>query len=493
MGLLEKTKGIESLELADAYDVLGELYRDLGEYQTALDYYIKNVTIKEQLLAINDPELANANHNLAAIYRDLGQYIKALEVQHKAITIQAQNPKSNYHTALFYHNLAAIHQSLGQCKKALQAQQNANVAIQDPITTSPFQDEITSTEKLQLLVAYHNNLAIIYLCLNDSVKALSTLDKVITDIEQQLSKDHPGLATTYSNLSAIYQNLGILDKSLKNQLAAIRIREKTLEPNHPDLAISYNNLSSILLKMEKSDSALIAQRKALEIQQQVLAPNHPSIADSYHNLVFIFKHFNQLDSAIYYEKLAFQIWDAALPPPHQYLKYAKTNLAILYSEKGDNQYNRQNYIAAIRYYNLALNHSAKNPVIHNSIGLSYLSLKNYSQAIKYFEKSYQLDSEKKAIYLGNTGMAYAKSGHFNIAKNRFEELQKLTPNNGLVYRYWAVYYALKRNKERALSNLEKAIELGYKNAVKIIMEEAFKILHKEPRYQAIIQKLQNQQ
>ncbi len=63
--------------------------------------------------------------------------------------------------------------------------------------------------------------------------------------------------------------------------------------------------------------------------------------------------------------------------------------------------------------------------------------------------------------------------------------------NGLVYRDWAIYYALKGDKATALSNLEKAIELGYNNLTKISREEAFEILHQETRYQVLIQQLQN--
>ena len=86
-------------------------------------------------------------------------------------------------------------------------------------------------------------------------------------------------------------------------------------------------------------------------------------------------------------------------------------------------------------------------------------------------------------------MAFAKLGDFKTAKTHFEQLQQLTPEDGIVYRDWAIYFALKGDKTSALSNLEKAVELGYSSLERISKEDAFESLRIEPRYQAVIEKL----
>ena len=167
--ILKETKGDDTLELADAYNVLGGLYQELGAYQQAFIYQQKNVSIKESLLDSMDTDLATSYHNLASIYQDLGNYEKALQGQQKAHVILAQVYEANHpNIATSYNNLAGIYQGLGDFEKALLAHQKA-LAIRKQVYDA----------KHPSIANSYNNLALIYQDLGDykTIKKLSKLIK----------------------------------------------------------------------------------------------------------------------------------------------------------------------------------------------------------------------------------------------------------------------------------------------------------------------------
>ena len=55
--------------------------------------------------------------------------------------------------------------------------------------------------------------------------------------------------------------------------------------------------------------------------------------------------------------------------------------------------------------------------------------------------------------------------------------------------YQALYHTAVGDYLKALDFLEEAVAKGYQNNVHLTQEELLKPLHKEPRYQAVVQKL----
>ncbi|CAF3844684.1 unnamed protein product [Adineta steineri] len=66
---------------------LGRIKRNQGEYQEALFYYEKALTIRQQSLSSSHPYLANSYNNIGNVYYSMGDYQKALSCYEKALTI----------------------------------------------------------------------------------------------------------------------------------------------------------------------------------------------------------------------------------------------------------------------------------------------------------------------------------------------------------------------------------------------------------------------
>jgi tetratricopeptide (TPR) repeat protein len=222
-------------DLATLSNNLASIYKDLGQPEKALEFQLKALKIKEEVLDKNHPDLATSYNNLSLIYSDLGQPEKALEFQLKALKILEEVLDKNHPSlATSYNNLSGIYSDLGQPEKALEFQ----------------------------------------------LKALKILEEV-------LDKNHPSLATSYNNLALIYKALGQPEKALEFQLKALKIKEEVLDKNHPSLATSYNNLAMIYKDLKDYKSAVQYGEKAVAILQKVFPEGHPDLDLYKSNLEFI--------------------------------------------------------------------------------------------------------------------------------------------------------------------------------------------------------------
>ena len=79
-------------EMADAANVTGTIYMDLGDYPTAIDYLQKAISYNEQYKNMNGAAVSASN--LSIIYNRRKEYRKALNAGHKAISYLQNYPRS---------------------------------------------------------------------------------------------------------------------------------------------------------------------------------------------------------------------------------------------------------------------------------------------------------------------------------------------------------------------------------------------------------------
>ena len=262
-----------------------------------------------------------------------------------------------------------------------------------------------------------------------------------------------------------------------------------MPPTHPNLANSYHKTASIYQALNDLDSALVYMLRSVKIREVSLSANHPDVGISYATLATIYKGQKEFQKALEAQQKSYDILKDQLPPNHPNSRILRSNFGILYKEIGEYEKSEGRSIEAIQNFQKALEFTTDSAAIFNQIGLAYYALKDYSNANNYYEKSYQLDSTNVRGYLHNKALAYAKSGNRIEAKACLENLEKRFPKDSLVYRTWAVYYALLGDVDSAISHLEEATELDSNSLDWIQTEESVEILRNEDRYKAIIAKL----
>ncbi|CAF1487607.1 unnamed protein product [Rotaria sordida] len=90
------------LELAITYTNLGETYREINDYSTALEYFCKGLRIRENMLAKNHPDLAAIYYNVAKVHLAIGQYSTAMKNVQQAVEIAQEKLPSNHPHLLDY-------------------------------------------------------------------------------------------------------------------------------------------------------------------------------------------------------------------------------------------------------------------------------------------------------------------------------------------------------------------------------------------------------
>ena len=82
-----KVFGDEHPYVATAYDHLGTTYCELGDYEKALEYHNKALSIKIMVFGEGHPYLAKTYINICDAYLDEGNYAKALENAQNALRV----------------------------------------------------------------------------------------------------------------------------------------------------------------------------------------------------------------------------------------------------------------------------------------------------------------------------------------------------------------------------------------------------------------------
>src|SRR5688500_9627743 len=93
-------------------------------------------------------------------------------------------------------------------------------------------------------------------------------------------------------------------------------------------------------------------------------------------------------------------------------------------EKGDRFFLKKDYGNALKTYQEILAVDAGDPLVHFKAGVSSLNEENYSQAVAYLEKAYELKPDVDEDIAYHMGMAYQKDHQFKKAREQFEALSK---------------------------------------------------------------------
>ena len=286
--LSEETNG-QNETTADAYNNIGVVYRDLGDYDKALEYYFKALEITKEVLGEKHPDTASSYNNIGAVYHKLGDYDKALEFYNKALEIRKDVLEENHpDTASSYNNIGVVYSNLGDYKKALE---------------------------------YY-------------IKALEIFKEV-------LGEKHRDTAGSYDNIGIVYHKLGDYDKALEFYNKALEIFKEVLGENHPDTAISYNNTGLFDDELGDYDKALEYYNKSLEVKKSVLGENHPDTAISYNNIGVVYDDLGDYDKALEYYFKAWEIFKERLGESHPYTQQALRGIAIAKQKSEESQGKRE--------------------------------------------------------------------------------------------------------------------------------------------------------
>ncbi|MBI2650309.1 tetratricopeptide repeat protein [Candidatus Woesearchaeota archaeon] len=172
---------------------------------------------------------------------------------------------------------------------------------------------------------------------------------------------------------------------------------------------------------------------------------------------------------------------------------AKTGNPFQALQQANELYNNANYVEAIRQYRQIIESEPKNYYAYINLGHSYLQLGIHQDALKTFNKTFDLGYLDFRTFYG-LGLTYYRMEDYNKAYVNLKQAYELNPNNNAVvsylintynalglydeairlaeeklkndpnnshhYRKIAISYFLKNDLPKALENAKKAVELN---------------------------------
>ncbi|MCB0382513.1 MAG: sensor histidine kinase [Psychroserpens sp.] len=225
--LLISTENKDEFQMAKSKNNLGIVYRDLGDFDKAMQLSSEALTTTDSLLK------ASAYNNIGVVNRNLAKYDEALKNYLNALDIyQAKGLKSEMATT--YNSIGLVYSYNGINDKAIDYHLKAKAIFEN-------------LDNKKGISEVYNNIAIIYANDGDLEKALDYF-KYSLEIEEDLD-DKKGMAESVNNVGAVYYYLNEIDSALVYFRTSLAI-EKSIG-DMAGISASYNNLANVLIETKR--------------------------------------------------------------------------------------------------------------------------------------------------------------------------------------------------------------------------------------------------
>ncbi len=188
--------------------IFAAIYGSLSEFEAALDYQLKSLSLAEELG--DKAGSAKAYTNIAVIYDELGQPETALEYQLKCLELERETGNQAQLSCAF-SSAGAIYLKLGQTEKALDYQKQA---LAGAIGLNSLYD------KGHIFL----NAGVLYETLGENGEAVTYFKEALNLLESLGNR--VGVAETLVRLGRIYASQGSYREALANYQKALELSEK---------------------------------------------------------------------------------------------------------------------------------------------------------------------------------------------------------------------------------------------------------------------------
>nr|XP_058959983.1 uncharacterized protein LOC131786940 [Pocillopora verrucosa] len=412
-----KQLGPDHVDVAASYNNLGTVYSDLGDFQQAQDYYARALDIRLKQLGPEHVHVAASYNNLGTVYSDLGDFQQAKDYYQRALDIRLkQLGPEHVDVAGSYNKLGTAYRKLGDFQQA-QDYYARSLDIRLKQLRPEHED----------VAASYNNLGTLYSDLGDFQQAKDYHARALDVRLKQLGPEHEGVAASYNNLGTVYRHLGDFQQAKDYYARALDIRLKQLGPEHVDVAGSYNKLGTAYRKLGDFQEAQDYYARSLDIRLKQLGPEHVDVAASYNNLGTVYSDLGDFQQAQDYYARALDIRLKQLGPEHVDVTASYNNLGTVYSDLGDFQQAKDYHARAldVRLKQLGPEHEDV-AASYNKLGTVYRHLGDFQQAKDYYARALDIRLKQLgpqhvdvASSYNKLGTAYRKLGDFQEAQDYY--------------------------------------------------------------------------
>lgn len=208
---------------ARTLDILGNLYRTMGDYAAAAPLLEQSLDLTRRTLGEQHPDFATTLNNMAMLYaakEDYAAAIPLLEEAHRIV--ERALGKEHPHFARSLANLASLHLTTGDYATAEPLLRQA-LQLQKRVQGETHPDVAQTMETLGRL----------RLALGDHAEAQRLLEKALEMRRHTQGDQHPDVASTLSGLGQLHLEKGDHDRAMQEFREALKILRQTVGEDHP--------------------------------------------------------------------------------------------------------------------------------------------------------------------------------------------------------------------------------------------------------------------
>ncbi|HID72247.1 MAG TPA: tetratricopeptide repeat protein, partial [Thermoplasmata archaeon] len=131
---------------------------------------------------------------------------------------------------------------------------------------------------------------------------------------------------------------------------------------------------------------------------------------------------------------------------------------ILWGLLGNVHFKLKEYEKALTYYTIALSINPQNPAVYNDLGNTYFYLNRYRRSLEAFKKAITLDSKNPIVYQ-NRGIVLNTIGRYEEAIKDLDKALELNPNLETAWREKGVALSNLELYDEAIKSFKKAFEI----------------------------------
>jgi CHAT domain-containing protein/tetratricopeptide (TPR) repeat protein len=323
VALAEGQFGPEDPKVADALELLGELYYAQNRYADAEPPMQRALAISEMAFGPDHPSVGAALKDLSALYFQQRRYDEAEPRIERALAIaeKALGPE-NPDVDVYVNLLAAVYEGQTRYAKA------------EPV----YKRALAIAEKARgpehpLVALYLSNLGRLYGEERRVAEAEPLLNRALAMQEKAHGADHPAVASALDNLALLYSVNGPLAEAEPLFKRALSIQEKAHGPDHLAVASDLDHLASLYRAQWRFTEAEPLSRRALSIAEKALGPEHVGLSGYVNNLAAIYEFETRYADAEQLYKRAIAIREKAGGPDSSGLAVVLNNLGRVYEHE----------------------------------------------------------------------------------------------------------------------------------------------------------------
>jgi tetratricopeptide (TPR) repeat protein len=293
--------------IAESFCGISWAYQRKQNYKPALDYCERGLDIFQRTLPPNHPTIFRVLAALGGLLEMSGQWDAAYKELKRALdTYRRFFPNDHPYIADLLRDIGDIHVNKGETdigfdyyQKVLEIREknfpNGHRMIADILTViadlhrlrKEFNQAIEIHERSDEMRAQFlpldtpidkHRLALVYLDMGDSAKAIELLKLTYEIRMKQYNKDSVGVCQTLSCLATAYSHHGDLELSCKTFERAFTGQQKIFPEGYPDIGVTLHHMGSNFRRMKNYERALECYQNSLNMLQRFMHAKHLEIS-----------------------------------------------------------------------------------------------------------------------------------------------------------------------------------------------------------------------